>query len=153
MSREQKWKQAVWDNYVHKHPELLKEPTMRKQWSNTVRRILAKKQHYICPHCFTELPSTWELDHIIPLHVGGEDVIGNLQILCPTCHRKKTQREMLRYYEIKRKLPKAYRRTSAYFDTLDPKMIHEVQSTWVALERIAKRNRIQTLKKILQEYK
>jgi len=33
---------------------------------------------------------SWELDHIIPLALGGEDETHNLQVLCIPCHKDKT---------------------------------------------------------------
>lgn len=40
-------------------------------------------------------PEPWrlELDHIQPLHLGGDDHPDNLQLLCPDCHKLKTARE------------------------------------------------------------
>lgn len=37
--------------------------------------------------------SNLELDHIIPLHLGGSNECENLQLLCRECHRGKTTRE------------------------------------------------------------
>lgn len=37
-------------------------------------------------------PAT-EVDHILPRHQGGTDHAANLQALCPTHHRAKTQTE------------------------------------------------------------
>jgi len=33
---------------------------------------------------------SWDLDHIIPLALGGADEIYNLQVLCKECHKAKT---------------------------------------------------------------
>ena len=30
-----------------------------------------------------------EVDHRVPLHLGGTDAPANLQLLCPRCHRRK----------------------------------------------------------------
>ena len=37
--------------------------------------------------------SNSDVDHIIPLHLGGSCDVSNLQILCVPCHRKKTSLE------------------------------------------------------------
>ena len=37
----------------------------------------------------------YDIDHIIPLSLGGSEEDGNLQALCPGCHRKKTDQERL----------------------------------------------------------
>lgn len=37
-----------------------------------------------------------ELDHIIPVAEGGQDDLDNAQLLCPPCHKPKTQQEAAR---------------------------------------------------------
>jgi 5-methylcytosine-specific restriction protein A len=44
-----------------------------------------------CGGAFT--PSDVEVDHVRPIALGGEDVEGNVQILCLHCHRSKTREE------------------------------------------------------------
>lgn len=34
-----------------------------------------------------------ELEHVVPLHLGGGNELENLRLLCPPCHRKKTSAE------------------------------------------------------------
>lgn len=48
-----------------------------------------------CAACerYTQYPSGFELDHIVPLHQGGEDSESNLQVLCIECHGAKTLKE------------------------------------------------------------
>lgn len=53
------------------------------------------------PHCkkcnrLVEYPSGFELDHITPLYLGGEDTEDNCQILCFDCHSNKTKHDMKR---------------------------------------------------------
>lgn len=43
--------------------------------------------------CHGMLDATYEVDHIVPLHKGGEDHVDNCQALHRTCHAEKTQRE------------------------------------------------------------
>ena len=44
-----------------------------------------------CAHCLRFfLPSWLDVDHIKPLALGGEDVEGNVQALCKSCHKTKT---------------------------------------------------------------
>lgn len=49
-----------------------------------------KKKH--CEKCgFVAInPCQLDQDHIKPLHLGGKDVIENIQTLCANCHRLKT---------------------------------------------------------------
>ena len=45
----------------------------------------------------------WEIDHIIPLALGGPDSLENMQILCKICHRFKTnQRDITQIAKAKR---------------------------------------------------
>lgn len=44
-------------------------------------------------HTVVWLTSNLELDHIIPLHLGGSNDCENLQLLCTDCHKTKTIRE------------------------------------------------------------
>ena len=37
----------------------------------------------------------WDIDHIIPLALGGSDTPDNLQILCRSCHSTKTVKQDL----------------------------------------------------------
>ena len=37
----------------------------------------------------------FEIDHIWPLQFGGRDTATNLAVLCPSCHRRKSQREAI----------------------------------------------------------
>jgi 5-methylcytosine-specific restriction protein A len=48
-----------------------------------------------CQRCDWALaPGTrWEVDHVIPLALGGRDHAGNMQVLCVACHGGKTLRE------------------------------------------------------------
>ena len=42
----------------------------------------------------------FEIDHIVPRARGGPDVDDNLQLLCPTCNRRKGSRTMRRFLEL-----------------------------------------------------
>lgn len=44
-------------------------------------------------HTIIWLVSNLELDHIKPLHLGGSNDYGNLQLLCVDCHGEKTVAE------------------------------------------------------------
>jgi 5-methylcytosine-specific restriction endonuclease McrA len=46
----------------------------------------------ICAACNQkiEVGKAWDIDHILPLALGGTNATDNLQILCRSCHRSKT---------------------------------------------------------------
>lgn len=62
----------------------------RKTYSKTVRRMLYHQADGHCQLCGRKiLLEDATLDHIIPLSLGGEDCVENLQIACGICNRAK----------------------------------------------------------------
>lgn len=62
--------------------------------ARTVRARINRLAWHLCATCSQPYaPRQLEVDHIVPLHSGGQDHVGNLQILCVTCHRRKTTDE------------------------------------------------------------
>lgn len=49
-----------------------------------------KRQKYKCAECGVPTRYTYDVDHIMPLALGGSNAASNLQILCPTCNRSKS---------------------------------------------------------------
>jgi HNH endonuclease len=50
-----------------------------------------------CAYCQTTehlTPVTFEIEHIVPLSHGGETVLENLCLACPTCNRLKSDRTL-----------------------------------------------------------
>lgn len=50
-----------------------------------------KRQKYKCAECGVSTRNTYDVDHIMPLALGGSNAAINLQILCPTCNRSKSK--------------------------------------------------------------
>jgi 5-methylcytosine-specific restriction endonuclease McrA len=87
----------------------------RKLFSESQKRVIACYQDY---HCFGSgcrgqvlLPTTWELDHKVPLFEGGSNFYpfddpgpgkGNLVIICSKCHAAKTQKERQDFFAKER---------------------------------------------------
>lgn len=80
----------------------IKDKRRRERLSNRYKyiRVKFRKTHLkgktyagcnIC-HIWHKV-SELEIDHIIPVHRGGENERHNLQIICKTCHKKKTKAE------------------------------------------------------------
>ena len=64
------------------------------------RRRLERNERYLsehpcCAHCQKagRMRAATEVDHIVPLHLGGADAEPNLQGLCHVCHVAKTSAE------------------------------------------------------------
>ncbi|NLD14479.1 MAG: HNH endonuclease [Gammaproteobacteria bacterium] len=59
-----------------------------------VRRLVWTEQKGQCAACGTlGRPDQQELDHVHPIHLGGDDSRNNLQMLCKKCHASKTAQE------------------------------------------------------------
>ena len=54
---------------------------------------IGNEQQWKCNKCESPFDSTVQIDHILPLQYGGDNDRSNLQILCVSCHAKKTQDE------------------------------------------------------------
>jgi 5-methylcytosine-specific restriction endonuclease McrA len=63
-------------------------------------------QNGICasPVCQKDITSCYDIDHIMPLSLGGTDEPDNFQLLCSTCNRRKNNKhpdEWLRWLGVK----------------------------------------------------
>jgi 5-methylcytosine-specific restriction endonuclease McrA len=66
----------------------------RRSLSTRERLDLFVAAYGRCQGCgWTLTPGTrWEVDHVIPLALGGRDALDNMQVLCVPCHSGKTRR-------------------------------------------------------------
>lgn len=71
----------------------MSEPLRRRSLSTRERLDLFLAAHGRCQRCGWALtPGTrWEVDHVIPLALGGRDATDNMQVLCSPCHGGKTR--------------------------------------------------------------
>lgn len=67
--------------------------TRRRNFNAHVKRLVAARAGWKCAMCGEMLDETFECDHVVALHLGGEDDISNLAALHSACHRKKTMQE------------------------------------------------------------
>jgi len=56
-----------------------------------VQKILLSQSNK-CANCYSELVN-YEIDHIMPLALGGSNWPCNIQILCPSCNKKKSAKD------------------------------------------------------------
>jgi 5-methylcytosine-specific restriction enzyme A len=68
---------------------------MRRRLSTMQRLALFLAAKGQCQACGWRLDPgiRWEIDHIVPLALGGDDTDANLQVLCKACHGGKTARQ------------------------------------------------------------
>ena len=64
----------------------------RPTFSTSFRLNLFLKRKGTCAACSQKIDAgkAWDIDHILPLALGGTNAPDNLQILCRPCHRSKT---------------------------------------------------------------
>ena len=67
----------------------------RRTWGIVEQKQVAARQGWRCNVCQELLPSSFQLDHIVPLSCSGSNDVSNAQALCGTCHADKTQQECL----------------------------------------------------------
>lgn len=72
----------------------------RRKVSEQLKKVVASNQKWKCGHCGNDLDAKYEVDHILALEDGGDNMIDNLQALCRNCHGQKTLKD-----DIKRKYP------------------------------------------------
>lgn len=77
-----------------------KRGALEKYTANDVERIL-KLQQRKCPVCIFEIGEKYEIDHIMPLALGGENTPRNIQILHVSCNRSKHARHPVEFMRSK----------------------------------------------------
>lgn len=50
---------------------------------------LLVSQRWLCVYCKASIKGCHEIDHVVPLALGGRNDKSNLQMLCKSCNRKK----------------------------------------------------------------
>lgn len=74
-----------------------------KRWKNTIlnrQRNECTNTYGICGNITFNSIVKPEYDHIIALRFNGPDTLSNLQALCGSCHRYKSNLETTCYYEL-----------------------------------------------------
>ncbi len=72
--------------------ETITRTVRRPTFSTSFRLSLFLKRKGTCAACTQKIEAgkAWNIDHILPLALGGTNAPENLQILCRPCHRSKT---------------------------------------------------------------
>lgn len=69
-----------------------------KEFNKKEKEFIMKTQGNVCQMCFST--NSLEIDHIQPIMFYGEKSMKNAQVLCHTCHKKKTINEIRTQSEI-----------------------------------------------------
>lgn len=80
---------------VERLSEYLRHPSKR-QVSGRTKKDVAAKAGWKCETCARTVNANFEIDHKVPLFLGGTNEVDNLQLLCPDCHRTKTAADLRR---------------------------------------------------------
>jgi 5-methylcytosine-specific restriction endonuclease McrA len=59
---------------------------------DTIRKRIMARDEYTCQIC-GRVTRALEVDHIVPLHLGGAEDDSNRQAICIPCHREKSSME------------------------------------------------------------
>ena len=72
--------------------ETITRTAQRPTFSTSFRLNLFLMRKGLCAACSQKIDAgkAWDIDHILPLALGGTKEPDNLQILCRPCHRAKT---------------------------------------------------------------
>ena len=76
-----------------KRSDLINEKSERHLFSEQERRAIYDDSDRKCTICKEKLQRKYELDHIKPLVSGGTNDLKNIQLLCKSCHKKKSHVE------------------------------------------------------------
>lgn len=77
---------------------------IRRHISTTERTRIWERFNKTCQMCFQPTDERgFDLDHHIPLEIGGDDTEANLRPLCRPCHRLKTKGDATDIAKAKRR--------------------------------------------------
>ena len=104
--KHRKLEREIYFRWSRRNPEAAKAINM----ANRIRRTTAtgshtaedikdiyKMQNGKCAYCKAEVGSSYHIDHIQPLSLGGSNNRDNIQITCPTCNMKKSYKDPIDY--------------------------------------------------------
>lgn len=94
-------------DYRKRNPEKVREFTLRRKSKKlgrlpkgTVKRI-GTSQKWTCVVCRCDISSGYHVDHIIPLAKGGKHEPTNIQLLCPSCNVRKSDKDPISFMQEK----------------------------------------------------
>lgn len=101
--RSKHYYQQRYDNHHHRSPSgnfdarIPSKKATKRNVSETLKKLIAFRQKYLCDSCLIILPPSYEVDHIMSLADGGSNDPSNLRALCRDCHGWKSLNDRLRW--------------------------------------------------------
>lgn len=65
---------------------------------------LFEKQKGLCANCRKSLKTSYHVDHVLPLALGGSHWITNIQLLCPPCNQRKGAKHPIDFARLEGRL-------------------------------------------------
>lgn len=92
----------------------------RRRLSKDERRKILRKTEGHCAYCGCELKyNEMQIDHIVPLHVGGEDRECNMLPSCKSCNHYKGGSSLEVFRKFVEKMPDTLNRSSGIMSNVD----------------------------------
>jgi hypothetical protein len=126
---------------------------MSRRIRESLKKRVAFSQKWNCNFCNSMLPSSYQIDHIVPFAIYGDNSETNLEALCPTCHANKTQSEAYRIKQFSKLLSETSGEICWYcFENLTND--HNCNKELVDMDTILERGnvRIKEFKEICKKY-
>lgn len=76
--------------------------TKRRPMTAARRARILRLRGAVCAHPECDRSEGLEIDHVLPLELGGSDDDDNLEPLCPVHHRRKTRADIKRIAKARR---------------------------------------------------
>ena len=93
------------NEYVDKYENRLGVKSNRNSISGTVKYDIFAKFKGVCVACgINSQRRLMDIDHIIPVNMGGNNDISNLQLLCYKCNREKRDRDKTNFVQWHKRL-------------------------------------------------
>lgn len=83
----------VADHKINVCADRVRQKTERKSVYRALYSEIRGQQHFRCDACRKPWERVFQIDHIVPLAIGGSNERDNLHMLCPDCHARKTAME------------------------------------------------------------
>lgn len=90
--------------------------TKRKVFTPEERRLIWEKTDGYCAYCGQSIPKLidMQVDHVVPIHLGGTNDFDNLLPSCRSCNRYKSTLTLEKFRESIEHIPKTKEHDSSY---------------------------------------